>query len=192
MSKLMVRALLVIWVLLVLAEVAKAGTAYVPDDAPPVPATQPAVQVALGLARSVHGHAAAVAATGSMVPAITAEDIIVYRPVSLAELGIGDIILFEGVMPGCRTCAPSVYAHRVTSVVTESATVGRRLFVDADHHYVRTSGTRSVVSEYVTTKGDANETADAFRTTQDKLRGVVEYVLSGQTGAVRYARGLSH
>lgn len=174
--------LMVLWVICVCEEARGAG--FVPQDAPPVPAKAEVVVHAQEIARSIKGHAAAVAATGSMLPTLTPVDIIVYQGVAFDTIKAGDIILFRATMPGCEHCASSIYAHRVVDRVTDTRVVLGELQVNDRHQWVRTAS-HEEVSSYLVTKGDHNEAADDFRVRFSEVIGVIRYVINGQTGDVR-------
>jgi signal peptidase I len=153
-------------VLLLVSAATQAANYYVPEDAPPVKATIEAVHIAQALAAKVGGKAALVAATGSMMPTLTAVDIIIYKQVDFDDIKIGNVIIFEAGVNSdyavCQSCsithrANSVYAHRVVSNV----------------------------KGVLTTKGDNNPGVDSFRTTKDKIKGLIMYAVDGQTGVVR-------
>jgi signal peptidase I len=130
------------------------------QDAPPVPATAEAISIAKALAVTVNGKAALIRATNSMLPTLTAKDIVVYKPISFDEIKVADIIIFEvGEKPSndCLTCTFNIYAHRVVE-----------------------KGKRSV-----RTKGDNNTDRDNFETPHGKIKGVIVEIVDGQTGVVR-------
>lgn len=159
---------------------------YVPSDAPPIQANAAAIRIAHGLAATIKGKAASIAATGSMLPTLNAEDIIVYREISFQDIKEGDILVFEASMDGGTHM--SIFAHRVIQVISESATTGSVRTVDANHHWVRTPGVRVLVSQELVTKGDNNPEPDSFRVKSDKIRGLIVYAINGQTGETRSMR----
>jgi signal peptidase I len=178
-NRIVIRILIILWVACVREEARSAG--FVPQDAPPIPAKAEIVVRAQEIAHSVRGHAAAVAATGSMLPTLTPADIIVYHGVPFSDIKVGDIVLFKAVLPGCARCAPSIYAHRVVTRVTDTRTVLGALQVNAQHQWVRSS--HEEVSTYLVTKGDHNEAPDDFKIYE--VIGVVSYIINGQTGDTR-------
>jgi len=112
-------------------------------------------EVAHGVAKRIHGGVAQVADTGSMEPAVTSDDLLVYIPAREARAPrIGDIVIFK--QPKYRDAALGQYAsdgyvaHRVTGYAEGGALV---------------------------TKGDANKNVDYSPVTVSSLIGVCVMVI---------------
>lgn len=95
------------------------------------------------------GGSALTVLTGSMEPKLPPGTLVVIRPVSADQIGIGDIITFQ-----LRSGEPAVATHRVVQrIVTDDGTVS---FV---------------------TKGDANDAADPTPVLPIQVRGKVWYAI---------------
>lgn len=146
-----------------------------PTDA--FPARPESEAIAEALAEAVHGEWTSVKNTGSMLPVLSAQDLVVTRPVDIRDLRVGDIIVFvvpSRTLPDGQLIQHPRVVHRVV----------QRL--DCVRH--RFGG--EVVSECdrVRTQGDNVRTPDRWATTQANLAGRVAYVIDGRTNAVREMR----
>jgi signal peptidase I len=135
---------------------------YYPPESPPAAVTDVAIAKARELAESVGGKDARIASTGSMAPTLQANEIIVYRPAKVAELNVGDIIVFQAQIEGAGSMQFSLVTHRI---------------VHKDDRLLR-----------VFTKGDHNKQDDQGEVPEGRIKGVVVYVVNGDTGAVREMR----
>lgn len=93
-----------------------------------------AVLLALAIGPHVFGYRTVVMRTGSMEPSISPGDVLVIRPERVSSLRRGQILTFAAPVAG-----KPVFSHRVTAV------------------------RRTATDTVVTTKGDANATADPWR-----------------------------
>lgn len=147
------------------------------DPTAAFPARTASELTAEALAEAVHGDWAGVKNTGSMLPALSANDLLVTRPVDIRDLRIGDIIVF--VVPARRLPNGQLIQHpRVVHRVVARLDCVRRK--DAN-----TSGSDC---DRVRTQGDNVKTPDRWSTTQANLEGRVAYVVDGKTGAIRDMR----
>jgi signal peptidase I len=135
---------------------------YYPPESPPAAVSDAAIAKARELAASVSGKDARIASTGSMAPTLQANEIIVYKPAKVAELNVGDIIVFQAQIDGAQFNQVSLVTHRIYSK-------------DARLHRVFT-------------KGDHNRDNDGGAVVEEQIKGVVVYVVNGDTGAVREMR----
>lgn len=138
-----------------------ASTYYSPADKQPAALTTEAIHTAKNLAASINGHAARIADTGSMAPALTSNDIIVYKPATTKDINKGDIVVVESFMDGNDMGPRSLFTHRV---INKSCGFGSCEFW---------------------TKGDHNKDIDNWKSGDDNLKGIVVYIINGQTGEVR-------
>jgi signal peptidase len=115
-------------------------------------------------AMQIFGYHVIEVSSGSMEPALRPGDVFVTRPVDIADVRKGDIVLFE---QGRGTLIP--VAHRVVSVVQIRTNV-----TDSE-----TGKTVTDVSQVLRTKGDANPTPDSQYVDQSRLLGVLWFRISG-------------
>jgi signal peptidase len=116
------------------------------------------------LAIQVFGYRVIQVSSGSMEPLLRPGDLFVTRPVDIADVEIGDVVLVE---QGRDTTIP--VAHRVHGVINLRTTI-----LDADTGEKTTQLTRTLQ-----TKGDANERPDAQLVDANSLRGVLWFQLGG-------------
>src|SRR5512138_245548 len=86
---------------------------------PPVPAKAEHAQTAKQLAQMVGGPVMRVASTRSMEPVITAEHLLILKPVNVSELNVGDIIVFERRRSGGMMIGHRIIETKRTWVVTK-------------------------------------------------------------------------
>src|SRR5260221_7626726 len=84
-------------------------TAHV-DPTAAFPARPESEAIAEALAEAVHGDWTGVMNTGSMLPVLTARDLVVTRPVDIRDLRVGDIIVF--VVPARTLPNGQLIQHR--------------------------------------------------------------------------------
>jgi len=116
------------------------------------------------LATQVFGFQVIQVSSGSMGPVLRPGDLFVTRPVDIADVQIGDVVLFE---QGRDT--PILVAHRVHGIVNLRTTI----------HDAATGERTTQVSKMLQTKGDANPTPDAELVDADRLRGILWFRLPG-------------
>ncbi len=147
------------------------------DPTAEFPARPESEVAAEALAEAVHGDWAPVKNTGSMLPVLSAHDLVVTRPVDVRDLRVGDIIVF--VVPARTLPDGHVIQHRrvVHRVIQRLDCTRRRGSVTpvSDCHRVRT-------------QGDNVKTPDRWSTTQANLVGRVAYVVDGDTSEIRDMR----
>lgn len=116
------------------------------------------------LAIQVFGYRVIQVSSGSMEPLLRPGDLFVTRPVDIADVEIGDVVLFE---QGRDTPIP--VAHRVHGVINLRTTI-----LDSD------TGERTTqLTKTLQTKGDANERPDAELVDARSLQGVLWFRLGG-------------
>jgi signal peptidase len=116
------------------------------------------------LAIQVFGYRVIQVSSGSMEPVLGPGDLFVTRPVDIADVEIGDVVLFE---QGRDTTIP--VAHRVHGVINLRTTI-----LDAD-----TGEKTTQLTKTLQTKGDANDRPDAQLVDAASLRGVLWFQLGG-------------
>jgi signal peptidase I len=172
-TRLNAHALLGCLVLAVLCTSVPSSEAVAPaprDPSAAIPARPTSEVTAEALAESVHGDWAEVKNTGSMLPVLSASDLVVTRPVNIRDLRVGDIVVF--VVPARTLPDGQLIQHpRVVHRVVQRLDCDKRGYC----HRVRT-------------QGDNVKTPDRWSTTQANLAGRVVYVVDGRTGAVRDMR----
>ena len=147
------------------------------DPTAAFPARTASEVTAEALAEAVHGDWTGVKNTGSMLPVLSANDLVVTRPVNIRDLRVGDIIVFAvpvRTLPNGQLIQHRRVVHRV--IARLDCVRRREVGVPvSDCHRVRT-------------QGDNVKTPDRWSTTQANLEGRVAYVVDGQTGSVRDMR----
>jgi signal peptidase len=123
-----------------------------------------AAALVCALAIQVFGYRVIQVSSGSMEPLLGPGDLFVTRPVDIADVEIGDVVLFE---QGRDTPIP--VAHRVQGVINLRTTI-----LDSDTGEKTTQVTKSLQ-----TKGDANEQPDPRLVEARNLRGVLWFRLGG-------------
>ena len=148
-----------------------------PDPTAEFPARPQSEDTAEALASAVHGDWTGVKNTGSMLPVLSAKDLVVTRPVDIRDIRVGDIIVF--VIPATRLPNGQPIQHRrvVHRVVQRLDCERRHADGDAPPDCFR-----------LRTQGDNVTMPDRYTTTQANLEGRVAYVVDGRTGAVRDMR----
>jgi signal peptidase I len=133
----------------------------------PSPAFEPLpehLQTAHILATVAHAWVGVIAKTHSMEPALTSEDLVIVKSVSVAELKVGDVVIFErNLLRGLPDFLPhprDLVGHRVVRVAADC----------------------------VRTRGDNAEDIDPECSDRGTLRGRVEYAVNGTTGEIRDMR----
>lgn len=147
------------------------------DPTAAIPARPESEAIAEALAEAVHGEWTAVKNTGSMLPVLSARDLVVTRPVDIRDLRVGDIIVFavpSRTLPDGQLIKNRRVVHRV---VQKLDCVKSRVGAESINE-----------CERVRTQGDNVRTADRWATTQANLAGRVAYVIDGRTNAVRDMR----
>jgi signal peptidase I len=159
-----------------LASSAPNRTAHV-DPTAAFPARPESEAIAEALAEAVRGDWTSVMNTGSMLPVLSARDLVVTRPVDIRDLRVGDIIVF--VVPARTLPNGQLIQHRrVVHRVVQRLDCVRHRF-----------GAETISDcERVRTQGDNVRTPDRWPTTQANLAGRVAYVVDGRTNAVRDMR----
>ena len=147
------------------------------DPTAAFPARPESEAIAEALAEAVHGEWTSVKNTGSMLPVLSARDLVVTRPVDIRDLRVGDIIVFAvpvPTLPNGQLIRNRRVVHRVVQRLDcVRSRVGAETVSDC---------------ERVRTQGDNVKTADRWATTQANLAGRVAYVVDGRTNAVRDMR----
>jgi Signal peptidase, peptidase S26 len=147
------------------------------DATAAIPASMTTQATAELLARSLDGAWSGVMNTGSMLPTLTARDLIVIRKVDVRELQTGDIIVFDipaRKMAGGRAVQERRLVHRVVQRLDCKKLRGK---YRAQSECLR-----------VRTQGDNLKRPDRWLTGQGNLEGKVIYVIDGRTGAIRDMR----
>lgn len=93
---------------------------------PPKPAKDEYARKAVYLAQLLGGSAMRVADTRSMEPVITSEDLLVLKPVDLADLTVGDIIVYRRTFEGGMLIGHRVVTVRPRSVETKGDNVWKK------------------------------------------------------------------
>jgi len=148
-----------------------------PDPTAAFPARPESEAIAEALAEAVQGDWTGVKNTGSMLPVLSARDLVVTRPVDVRDLRVGDIIVF--VVPARTLPNGQLIQHRrVVHRVVQRLDCSRRR-----------AGPQTVTDcQRVRTQGDNVRTPDRWATTQANLAGRVAYVVDGRTNEVRDMR----
>jgi hypothetical protein len=148
-----------------------------PDPTAEFPARPESEATAEALAGAVHGDWTGVKNTGSMLPVLSANDLVVTRPVDIRDVRVGDIVVF--VIPATKLPNGQPIQHRrvVHRVVQRLDCERRHADGDAPPDCFR-----------LRTQGDNVTTPDRYTTTQANLEGRVAYVVDGRTAAVRDMR----
>ena len=159
--------------------VASSATIAVParDPTAEFPARPASEATAEALAEAVHGDWTGVKNTGSMLPVLSARDLVVTRPVDIRDLRVGDIVVF--VVPAQTLPNGQPIQHR---------RVVHRVVQRLDCERRRSDGAATGDCHRVRTQGDNVKTPDRWTTTQANLEGRVAYVVDGTTGTVRDMR----
>ncbi len=147
------------------------------DPTAAFPARPESEAIAEALAESVRGEWTSVKNTGSMLPVLSARDLVVVRPVDIRDLRVGDIIVFAvpaRSLPNGQLIQHRRVVHRVVKLL------------DCVRHRIDSETVTDC--ERVRTQGDNVRTADRWPTTQATLAGRVAYVVDGRTNAVRDMR----
>ena len=147
------------------------------DPTAAFPARTASEVTAEALAEAVHGDWTGVKNTGSMLPVLSANDLVVTRPVNIRDLRVGDIIVFA--VPVRTLPNGQLIQHR---------RVVHRVIARLDCVRRREAGVPVSECHRVRTQGDNLKTPDRWSTTQANLEGRVAYVVDGQTGSVRDMR----
>jgi signal peptidase len=121
-----------------------------------------AIVVALSI--GLLGYRSVVVMSDSMVPVLRRGDLVLTRPVPIAAVNVGDVILFrEGVS------AQVDVIHRVVAVMN----------VDVVIHHTQTGLDEVQHSRVLQTRGDAASIPDGGRVTADRLEGAAFLTLPG-------------
>jgi hypothetical protein len=158
-----------------------ASSATVPsprrDPTAEFPARPESEATAEVLADAVHGDWTGVKNTGSMLPVLSANDLVVTRPVDIRDVRVGDIIVFVVPVTTLPNGQPIQHRRVVHRVVQRLDCERRRGGADGVGDCQR-----------LRTQGDNVKTADRYTTTQANLEGRVAYIVDGRTGLVRDMR----
>jgi hypothetical protein len=146
------------------------------DPTAEFPARPSSEVTAEALAESVHGDWTGVKNTGSMLPVLSANDLVVTQKVDVRDLRIGDIIVFVVPAKNLPNGAPIKNRRVIHRVVAR---------LDCER---RGATVATTSCHRVRTQGDNVRTQDRWSTTQANLAGRVVYVVDGRTGAVRDMR----
>jgi hypothetical protein len=147
------------------------------DPTAAIPALQEYEATAQVLAEALDGEWSGVKNTKSMLPTLSARDLIVTRPVNIRELRVGDIIVFNvpaRTLPNGQPSHNRKLVHRVI----------RRL----DCRKRQPDGKAVADCHRVRTRGDNLKTPDRWSTTQANLESRVMFVIDGHTGTIRDMR----
>ena len=147
------------------------------DPTAEFPARPESEATAEALAEAVRGDWTGVKNTGSMLPVLSANDLVVTRPVDIRDLRVGDIIVFVVPVATLPDGQPIQHRRIVHRVVQRLDCERRRGAPDG------------LACRRVRTQGDNVRTPDRYTTTQATLEGRVAYVVDGRTGQVRDMRG---
>jgi signal peptidase len=112
----------------------------------------------------VLGYRLAAIASDSMQPTLAPGDLIVTRPVPIADIEHEDIVLFE-----TGTATKILVAHRVANIVTVNVN-----FTDSE-----TGETRTEQTKVLRTKGDANANIDEQPVDDTTYRGLLWVTIPG-------------
>lgn len=137
-----------------------------------------ATALVLAAAMQVFGYRVTQASSGSMEPFLEPGDVFVTRPIDIADVEKGDVVLFD---QGRDTLIP--VAHRVVGVVQL-----RMNITDSETGEVTTE-----VTQVLRTQGDANSEPDSQLIDASRLRGVVWFRLPAAgrpLGSLGLQRGL--
>jgi hypothetical protein len=147
------------------------------DPTAEFPARPESEATAEALAEAVRGDWTGVKNTGSMLPALSASDLVVTRPVDIRDVRVGDIIVFTIPVATLPNGQP-IQHRRVVHRVVQRLDCERR----------RGGGDGLGDCRRLRTQGDNVKTPDRYTTTQANLEGRVAYVVDGRTGLVRDMR----
>jgi signal peptidase len=112
----------------------------------------------------VFGYRVIEVSSGSMEPLLRPGDLFVTRPINIADVEIGDVVLFEQ-----GTDTPIPVTHRVTGIVNVHTTLN-----DAE-----TGESTKDVSKLLQTQGDANDLPDGELVDADHLDGILWFRVPG-------------
>ncbi len=146
------------------------------DPTDEFPAQPESEAVAEALAEAVRGDWTGVKNTGSMLPALSASDLVVTRPVDVRDVRVGDIVVFVVPVSTLPNGQPIQHRRIVHRVVQRLDCAPRRGAPDG------------LACRRLRTQGDNVRTPDRYTTTQANLEGRVAYVVDGRTGLVRDMR----
>jgi signal peptidase len=137
-----------------------------------------ATALVLAAAMQLFGFRVTQASSGSMEPFLEPGDVFVTRPVDIADVEKGDVVLFD---QGRDTLIP--VAHRVVGIVQL-----RMNITDSETGEITTE-----VTQVLRTQGDANAEPDSQLVDASRLRGVVWFRLPAAgrpLGSLGLQRGL--
>jgi signal peptidase I len=148
------------------------------DPSAAIPAVVESEMMAEVLAEALHGNWSGVKNTGSMLPTLSARDLIVTRSVDIRDLKVGDIIVFDRparILPNGKQIRIRRLVHRVIQRLDcRRRQPGRKAASDCRR---------------VRTQGDNLKTPDGSTTAQANLVARVVFAIDGHTGAIRDLRG---
>jgi signal peptidase len=121
-----------------------------------------ATALVLAAAMQLFGYRVTQASSGSMEPFLEPGDVFVTRPIDIADVEKGDVVLFD---QGRDTLIP--VAHRVVGIVQLKMNI-----TDSETGEVTTE-----ITQVLRTQGDANPEPDSQLVDVSRLRGVVWFRL---------------
>jgi hypothetical protein len=148
------------------------------DPTAAVPANVTSELTAEVLAEALHGNWSGVKNTGSMLPTLSARDLIVTTSVDIRDLRVGDIIVFNRPARTLQN-GKQIRSRRLVHRVIQRLDCRKR----------PSAAKAAPDCRRVRTQGDNLKTPDSAITAQANLKARVVFVIDGRTGAIRDMRG---